>query len=58
MEDIIDLIATDSAASEISDKIKDVLFGKATEKIDALRPEVADAMFGEHEEIESKEEEE
>jgi hypothetical protein len=46
MEELIDLIATDSSASEISDKIKDVLFAKAAERVDAARPLVASSMFG------------
>jgi hypothetical protein len=46
MEDIIDLIATDSSPSEISDKIKEVLFGKAGERVDNARPYVASSMFG------------
>ncbi len=58
MEDVIDLIATDSSASEISDKIKDVLYSKAAERVDALRPVVANSLFGgesEGEEIETPE---
>lgn len=51
MEEVIDLIATDSSASEISDKLKDVLFTKAAERVDALRPGVANSLFdGESEE--------
>lgn len=46
MEDVIDLIATDSSASDISDKMKDLLFTKAAERVDALRPEVANSLFG------------
>jgi hypothetical protein len=46
MEELIDLIATDSSASEISDRIKDVLFAKAAERVDAARPLVATSMFG------------
>jgi hypothetical protein len=46
MEDLIDLIATDSAASQVTDKIKDILFAKSAERIDSFRPEVASAMFG------------
>jgi hypothetical protein len=46
MEDVIDLIATDSSASEISDKIKDALYSKAAERVDALRPFVANSLFG------------
>jgi hypothetical protein len=47
MEDVIDLIATNSSASDVSDKIKEILFSKAAERIDAARPFVAANMFGE-----------
>jgi hypothetical protein len=47
MEEIIDLIATDSSASDISDKIKEVLFAKAAERIENTRPLVASSLFGE-----------
>lgn len=47
MEELIDLIATDSSASEITDAIKDILYSKAAERIDNARPYVASAMFGE-----------
>ena len=46
MDDVIDLIATDASASDISDKMKEVLFAKAAERIDIARPYVANAMFG------------
>jgi len=46
MENIIDLIATDSSPAEISDAIKGALFSKSAEKIDQIRPYVANAMFG------------
>ena len=36
MEDVIDLIATDASASDISDKIKDVLFNKAANAVENL----------------------
>ena len=45
MPDIIDLIAQDSKASDISQDIKDTLYTKAAEKIEALRKEVSDSMF-------------
>lgn len=45
MEDIVDLIATDSSAVDISDRIKEVLFAKASERIEGLRPQVALSMF-------------
>jgi hypothetical protein len=46
MEELIDLIATDSSASEVTDKIKDLLFAKAAERVDNARPYVASTMFG------------
>jgi hypothetical protein len=46
MEELIDLIATDSGPSEISDKIKDLLFAKASERIDGAKPYVASSLFG------------
>ena len=45
MPDIIDLIAQDSKASDISQEIKDTLYTKAAEKIETLRKEVSDSMF-------------
>lgn len=45
IEDIINFIANDGSPSEISDTVKNVLFSKASEKIDQMRPEVASLMF-------------
>lgn len=47
MDEIIDLIATDSSPSDISDKIKEVLFAKAAERIENAKPLVASKMFSE-----------
>ena len=55
MEDIIDLIATDSKASQVSDKIKDALYTKSAEKIEAQRPTVAASMFVEPETTQEEE---
>ncbi len=46
MDDLLDMIATDESPSQISDKIKELLFTKSAEKIDEFRPEVAVSMFG------------
>ena len=46
MEDLVDLIATDASASDISDKIKERLYAKASEYIDAARPVVGADLFG------------
>jgi hypothetical protein len=45
MEDLLDLMIADESPSEISDTIKDILFAKASDKIDSYRPEVAQALF-------------
>ena len=47
--DLMDMMASDESPSAISDKIKDILFAKSAEKIDAIRPEVANNMFGQEE---------
>ena len=55
MENIIDLIATDASASEVSDTIKNQLFAKAAQRVEVSRPEVAASMFADTEEIEGAE---
>ena len=45
MEELVDLIATDASASDVSDKIKDALMAKSAIRIDALRPEIATTVF-------------
>jgi len=42
MPNIIDLIAQDATASNIS---QDILYSKAAEKIETLKKEVSDSMF-------------
>jgi hypothetical protein len=45
MDDLLDMVASDESPSQISDKIKEFLFSKSAERIDAYRPEVASAVF-------------
>ena len=45
MEELVDQIATDASASDVSDKIKDALMAKAAARIDAFKPEVASTVF-------------
>ena len=47
MDDLMDMILSDESPSQISDKIKDILFAKSSEKIDSFRPAVAASLFGE-----------
>jgi|TARA_B100000282_G_scaffold31087_1_gene19907 hypothetical protein len=47
MDDLMDMIVSDEAsASDISDKIKEILYAKATERIDSVRPSVGSSLFG------------
>ena len=47
--EIIDAIIDDNSASEVSDKIKDVLFSKSSERIEGLRGSTATKLFGDGE---------
>ena len=45
MDELMDMLVTDESPSQISDKIKDILFAKSAEKIENIRPEVAASVF-------------
>lgn len=45
MEELLDMIVGDEAPSAISDKIKDLLYTRSAEKIEALRPAISNSMF-------------
>ena len=53
MDELMNLMIADESPSEISDSIKTQLMQKATARIDALKPTVANAMLGY--EVESEE---
>ena len=57
MEDLVNLIATNQSASDISDKIKEILYAKATEKINEETPEVSASMFGQDEDEDEEDDE-
>ena len=42
----MDAMATDESPSSISDKIKEILFNKSAERIDAFKTDVANGLFG------------
>jgi len=46
MDDLLNMIIADESPSQVSDKIKEILYAKSAEKIDAIRPEVANSVFG------------
>ena len=55
----MDMIVNDESPSQISDKLKDMLYAKSAEKIETARPVVANSLFGDQEvedEIDDEEE--
>ena len=46
MDELMNLIIADESPSDISDSIKNQLFAKGAARVDALKPEVANAMLG------------
>ena len=55
----MDAMATDESPSSISDKIKEILFNKSAERIDAFKTDVANGVFGDVDlEVEDLEDEE
>jgi len=41
----MDMIAADDSASQVSDKIKDLLYAKSSSRVDEYRPAVATGVF-------------
>ena len=41
----MDMIIADESPSQISDTIKDALFSKSAERVDAFRPQVSSSIF-------------
>ncbi len=44
----MDMMVDDASASQISDKLKDILFAKSAERVDAYRPDAANSLFGDN----------
>ena len=47
-QELMDMIIADQSPSEISDKIKDMLYAKSADKVDSFKPEVAQSSFGDN----------
>ena len=45
MDEVLDMIIADESPSQISDKIKDILYAKSADKINDYKPVVANSMF-------------
>tara|TARA_A100000171_G_scaffold33496_1_gene31923 strand:+ start:18 stop:224 length:207 start_codon:yes stop_codon:yes gene_type:complete len=55
MDDLMDMMVADASASDITDKIKEILYTKSAENVNAVRPGVGAGLFGEEEpEIETE----
>ena len=46
MDDLMDAIVANDSPSKVSDAIKDLLYAKTADRVDALKPEVAISLFG------------
>ena len=51
---LMDMIIADESPSNISDTIKDMLYTKSAEKVDAFRPDVATSTFNPEPEVETE----
>ena len=54
-EQFVDLVLQDAPAHEISDAIKDILFAKSADRLEAGRPVVAADLFGDEIDYEENE---
>jgi hypothetical protein len=45
MDDLLDMIVSDDSQAQLTDKIKEILYSKAAEKIEQIRPEVSNSFF-------------
>ncbi|MEC7807419.1 MAG: hypothetical protein VYD75_09920 [Pseudomonadota bacterium] len=52
MEELVNMIATDASAADVSDQIKDILYAKSAKRIDDLRPVASSNLFGSESEAE------
>ena len=48
-DELMDMMVADSSASQVSDRMKDILFAKSAERVDAYRQDVANSLFGNQE---------
>ena len=49
--ELVDMMINGAKPSEVQDSIKDLLIMKAADKVDEMRPQVANSLFGAPEEV-------
>ena len=50
--ELVDMMIDGATPTEVQDKITDLLYAKSVEKVDAMKPEVAQGLFGDKPEVE------
>ena len=55
MEELLDMMVSDESPSQISGKIKEFLYAKSGERVDAYRPVAVNSLFG-NDEVEVEDE--
>jgi hypothetical protein len=46
MDELMDMMVDDQSPSQISDKIKELLYNKSAQKVDDFKDNVANSLFG------------
>ena len=54
MDELMDMIVADESPSQVTDKIKEILFAKSAERIDMIKPVIATDMFNDSQEVSSE----
>ena len=54
MDELMDNIAADGSSSQISDQLKDMLYAKSADKVNAFRPQVANSFFNGNDEVKNE----
>ena len=49
MEELMDLMVTGESSSEVSEKIKEILYAKAAERVENLKPNASAGLFDDEE---------
>ncbi len=45
----MNMMVADDSASQVSDKMKEILYAKSAERVDSYRKDVANSLFGDQE---------
>mgnify|MGYP003137302889 FL=1 len=48
MDDLVDLMIDNESPSDITDRIKELLYAKSSDGVEGLRPTVAAGLFGDN----------